>query len=261
MSKHSARRTGVETVMKKGTALAGCALVLSAACAAAQIDTSGQWRYSVTPYLWTLSIHGRVGVGPVATDANVKFYEIWDALRFAAMGDAEVRHGRLFGSADVIYASVGKTDVIAIRGDTGTLTLTLKISIIQGVGGYTIVGDNKWAVDLLGGVRLWNVHPALDVDLTRRPSNPHSIERGWPDATAGLRVRALPYKKLHVVIGGDGGGGSHGTWQAYGTVGYDVWSKVALGAAYRYLSVNYEDNLFLLDVRLRGPVFGATIHW
>ena len=54
---------------------------------------------------------------------------------------------------------------------------------------------------------------------------------------------------------------SHGSWQAYGLVGYDAWSKVALGAGYRYLSVNYEDDLFLFDVRLRGPVVGAAIHW
>ena len=248
--------------MMRRAAVLGFALAVTGARANAQIDTTNAWRYAITPYLWALSVHGRVGVGPVAADADVSFQKIWDALRFAAMGNAEVGHGRLFGTADVIYASLGKTNVIAIRGDTGTLTLQLKLSIIQMVGGYTIAGNNKWAVDLLAGGRLWNVHPTLDVDLTRRPSNPHSIERGWPDATAGLRFRAEPYRKLHVIVGGDGGGGgSHGTWQAYGTVGYDVWSTVALGAAYRYLSVNYEDNLFLLDVKLRGPVFGASIHW
>src|SRR5215467_1453620 len=124
--------------MKKRMALAGCALALSAMRAGAQIDTTGHWRYGVTPYLWTLSVHGRVGVGPVAANTDVSFRKILDALRFAAMGNAEVRHGRLFGTADVIYASIGKTNVVAIRGDTGTLTLTLKLSIIQALGGYTI---------------------------------------------------------------------------------------------------------------------------
>ena len=44
-------------------------------------------------------------------------------------------------------------------------------------------------------------------------------------------------------------------------VGYDAWSKVALGAGYRYLSVNYETDSFLFDTRLRGLDIGAAIHW
>jgi len=248
--------------MKKRIAVIGCALFLaSASRAGAQIDTSGTWRFSVTPYGWALSLHGRVGVGPVAANADVSFRDLLKTLRFGIMAEAEARHGRLFGDIDVIYASLGKTNVVAFRGDTGTLELTGKLAIIQPVGGYTI-GDQKWAVDFYGGFRLWDVRTTLDVDVTRRPTNPHSLSRGWPDATAGFRFRWLPYQKLHVVIGGDGGGGgSHGTWHAYTLVGYDVWSKVALGAGYRYLSVNYEDNVFLFDVRLRGPLLGATIHW
>jgi hypothetical protein len=44
-------------------------------------------------------------------------------------------------------------------------------------------------------------------------------------------------------------------------VGCDFWSKVALGTGYRYLFVNYEDNAFLFDQKLRGLGLGATIHW
>ncbi len=240
-----------------------CALALATAGAraAAQIDTSGQWRFNVTPDLWALSLHGRVGVGPVATNADVSFHDLLKALRFAFMANAEVRKGRWFGNIDVIYASLGKENVIAFRGDTGNLELTQKMSIIQPVGGYTI-GNQKWSVDFLGGFRAWDLKTTIDVDVTRRPTNPHSIDRGWPDATAGFRFHWLPYQKLRVLAGGDGGGGgSHGTWQAYGLVGYDVWSRVALGAGYRYLFVNYEDNNYLLDADLRGFGLGASIHW
>ena len=263
MSNDSVRRAGGKrrAVTKKGMVLACCALVFSAARGGAQIDTTGQWRYSVTPYGWLLSLHGRVGVGPVAANADVSFRDLLKTLRFGFMVESEVRHGRWFGAMDVMYASLGKENTIAFRGDTGTLELSGKLAIIQPVGGYTI-GNKTWAVDFLGGFRQWDMRTTLDVDVTRRPSNPHTLSRGWPDATAGLRFRALPYKKLHVIAGGNGGGGgSHGTWQGYAMVGYDAWSKVALGAAYRYLSVNYEDDVFLFDARLRGPAIGATIHW
>jgi hypothetical protein len=229
--------------------------------AGAQVDTSGDWHFNVSPYLWALSIHGRVGVGPVAANADVSFDDLLKALRFAFMAEAEARHGRWFGGIDVIYASVGKEAVVAFRGDTGTLELTAKLAIIQPIGGYTI-GNQKWAADFYGGFRQWDMRATLDVDVTKRPTNPHSLDRGWPDATAGFRVRGLPYHKVHVLLGGDGGGGgSHGTWHAYGFAGYDVCSKVAIDAGFRYLFVNYEDNNFLWDVKLRGPVVGATIHW
>jgi hypothetical protein len=119
-----------------------------------------------------------------------------------------------------------------------------------------------WAVDFLGGFRYWDLKTTIDVDVARRPTNPHSISQSWFDATVGARFRATPYKKVHVVIGGDGGGGgSHGTWQGYVTAGYDVWSKVALGAAYRYLSVNYETDRYLFDTRTKGFGLGASVHW
>jgi hypothetical protein len=249
--------------MSKRLAWIGCALALTtgSARASAQIDTSGQWRFNVTPYGWLISLHGRVGVGPVATNADVSFHDLIKTLRFGVMANGEVRYGRWFGNIDVIYASLGKENVVAIRGDTGTLELSGKISIIQPVGGYTI-GSQKWSVDFLGGFRAWDMRTTLDVDVTKRPTNPHSIDRGWPDATAGLRFHWLPYQKLRVLVGGDGGGGgSHGTWQAYTVVGYDVWSKVALGAGYRYLFVNYEDSRYLFDVDVRGFGIGANIHW
>src|SRR5262249_55948195 len=118
-------------VMKKRIAVIGCALFLaSASRAGAQIDTSGTWRFSVTPYGWALSLHGRVGVGPVAANADVSFRDLLKTLRFGIMAEAEARHGRLFGDIDVIYASLGKTNVVAFRGDTGTLELTGKLAII-----------------------------------------------------------------------------------------------------------------------------------
>jgi hypothetical protein len=240
-----------------------CTLTLAGAStrAAAQIDTSGHWRFNVTPYLWMSSLHGRVGVGPVATDVNISFRDLLKSLKFGIMGYAEARRGPWMAGFDGIYASLGNEAVFAIRGDTGQLELKQKETIIQPVGGYTI-GNQKWAVDFLGGFRYWDLSTTIDVDITRRPTNPHSITQSWVDATVGARFRAVPYRKVHVIVGGDGGGGgSHGTWQGYAMAGYDVWSNVGLGAAYRYLSVNYESDRFLFDTRTRGFGLGAYIHW
>jgi hypothetical protein len=71
----------------------------------------------------------------------------------------------------------------------------------------------------------------------------------------------VPIEKLHVLAAADGGGGgSKDTWQALGSVGYDLSTKWILGLAYRVLSVNYDRDNFLFDTRLKGFVVGATYH-
>jgi hypothetical protein len=243
-----------------GGALA-LSIVSASARAGAQIDTSHIWRFDVTPYGWATSLDGRVGVGPVATNVDLSFHDILKHLKFGFMVYGEARHGPWFFGSDIIYASLGDENVFAIRGDTGQLELRQKEWIVQPVGGYTI-GNEKWALDFLGGFRYWDLSTTIDVDVTRRPTNPHTISQSWVDATVGARFRAVPYKKVHVVVGGDGGGGgSHGTWNLYGMAGYDVWSKVALGLGYRYLFVNYESDRFLFDTKTKGLALGASIHW
>src|SRR5262249_26973527 len=144
------------------TLVSGAALVWAGGKpATAQIDTSGNAQYAITPYLWALSLHGRVGVGPVAANNDISFGDIWRALRFATMINGEVRYNHFVGTVDLIYASLGKEAVVAFRGDTGTLELTGKIAILQPLGGYSI-GNQKWSVDFLGGFRQWFLKPTLD---------------------------------------------------------------------------------------------------
>jgi hypothetical protein len=109
-------------------------------------------------------------------------------------------------------------------------------------------------------MRYWNLSTSLDVTGSRL-SNERSMTQQWVDATGGARLSWMPHEKVHLVAAGDGGGGgSKGTWQAYGSLAYDAWSKWRLGLAYRALGVNYDRNNFLFDTRLKGFVIGATYH-
>jgi opacity protein-like surface antigen len=226
--------------------------------ASAQLDSTNHWRYGVTPYLWLTGLSGRVGVGPVAANVDLGAHAILDLLKFGLMGTAEARKGPWVVGADGIYASLGAGRTVAFRGDTGRLELTQSQTIIQPTGGYT-VGAHTWAVDILGGFRYWHLSASLDVDRTRRPSNERSGSRQWVDATGGFRFRWLPTEILHVVAAADGGGGgARSTWQAYGSLGVDPWSHWTLGAAYRWLSVDYDHNNFLYDTDMKGFILGAT---
>ena len=147
--------------------------------------------------------------------------------------------------------------MFAFRGDTGQLKLK-QSEMIQPTGGYTI-GDDNWAVDFVGGFRYWHLGSSIDVDLARRPSNKHSGSRDWFDATGGARFRLAPMPKTRVVLYADaGGGGAHSDFQAYGSVGYDVWTRWTISVNYRWIGVDYDSDKFLFDTDLKGFLVGVT---
>lgn len=225
----------------------------------AQVLTDDNWHYAVTPYAWITGLTGDVGVRRLQSDVDLKPWEVIKHLQFGFMAAGQARKGPYGIGLDAIYAKLGDAKALAVRGDTGALDLTQRMTIIQPTGGYTI-GDSTWSVDFLLGMRYWNLSTSLDVTGTRL-SNERSKTQQWVDATGGARLNWTPYDKLHVVASADGGGGgSKGTWQALGSLGYDAWSKWRLGVAYRVLSVDYDRNNFLFDTRLKGFVVGATYH-
>jgi len=232
-------------------------------CSHAQVaaQTAPEWTFSVTPYFWTTGLHGDVGVRRLATHVDLSFSDILDALKFGAMGYGEARYQSYVFGLDGIYVSVGGTKAIAFRSDTGVFSLGLKETMLQPTFGYT-VGRSDWSVDGLLGIRYWHLSADLDVDRTRRPSNERSGSLGWADATAGLRFHWMPIDRLRVTAGGDGGGGgSRGTWQAYGSVGADPWSWLTLALGYRGLGVNYDHDAALFDVTMQGLLISAAFRF
>lgn len=223
----------------------------------AQLSTSDPWRYGITPYAWLTGLSGTVGLGPVATSVDLSAADVLDMLKFGIMATGEARKGPWLILADGIYANLGAGRTLAIRGDTGALNLTQRETILQPTAGFTY-GDETNGIDFLAGFRYWNLGSTLDVDRPRQ-SNQHSMTQQWVDATGGFRIRFTPVERVRVVAAADiGGGASRNTWQGYGSLGYDAWSKWTLGFAYRVLDVDYDRNNFLFDTRTQGMIIGAT---
>jgi len=239
-------------------ALVTCSALRSAG---AQLDTTDRTHLSVTPYAWLSGLTGDVGARDVAVHVDASFADVVKALKFAASATAEARRGPWLGSVDALYVSVGGERSVAIRGDTGSFALTQHQTMIQPTAGYSVAGNAQWALDLLAGARYWNLGVTLDVDRPRA-SNERSGSRAWVDAVVGARFRMTPAPRVHIVVGGDaGGGGSKSTWQVHGSAGYDVWSVVTVGVAYRSLDVNYDRDNLLFDTRTHGPLIGATFRF
>jgi hypothetical protein len=221
---------------------------------------SSQWHFVIAPYGWLTGLNGRVGVGPIATNADLGPGQILGAIQGAAMGYVEVRRGPWVLGVDGIYAKLGANKVIAFRGDTGSFTLTIRETILSPTVGYSI-GDSTWTVDFVAGARYWNLNAGLDV-ARPRASHEFSGTRPWTDAIGGLRFRWVPLENVRVMAAADGGaGGSHSTWQGVASVGYDAWSTGTVSLAYRILKVDYDHDNFLYDVRMNGFLIGVTFRF
>jgi hypothetical protein len=233
--------------------------LLSSMTAHIGAQTTPEWKFTITPYFWMAGLDGKVGVGRVATDVDESFSDIIDALQFAVMGTANARYRSYVFGIDGMYIATGDVKTIAFRGDTGSLTLNQKETMIQPTVGYTFLSASS-GFDVLVGLRYWKLRAELNVDpLTNRPPNQRSGSKSWVDGTAGVQAHWNPQQIVRVTLGGDiGAGGSRWTWQAYGGAGVDVATWCTLGLYYRGLSVDYDHDDFLFDTNTHGFLIGAT---
>ncbi len=83
----------------------------------------------------------------------------------------------------------------------------------------------------------------------------------WVDPFVGMRVRHFITDRVYLAALADVGGfgaGSELTWNAGGGVGVEVGENFALEFFYRYMSVDYDDDI-LFDVDMSGLFLGAKI--
>jgi hypothetical protein len=80
----------------------------------------------------------------------------------------------------------------------------------------------------------------------------------------GARMLFPLSSKVLITIWGDGGGwgaGSELDYQIVGALGFKVSRKFTVGAAYRYLYVNYRPSNFIFNAAMSGPAVGLTYNF
>lgn len=244
-----------------GVALAS--LTLFASHASAQSATTAPseegWQVEVMPYLWGSSVVGPVGIGNRTADVDASFSNILSHLRFAAMGFADVRRGRVLVLADTLY-----TDQRGQQATPGPLFSSVdpqqRMFLLTSEGGYRIVDTDDTWFDVLGGIRYWHLRSELQFQPGVLPGINLQASRGWVDGIVGVRAkRALARSWWASGYGDLGAGGSKSTYQVLGNIGVDIHDHYALLFGYRYLKVDYDKDDFLFNPAMKGPLFGFTI--
>jgi opacity protein-like surface antigen len=234
-------------------AAAGVVLVLASIPAAAS-----EWQHELAPYVWGSAMEGTVGIGPVSAEAEMSFSDILDDLEFGFMGMYRASRDRYSITVDAIYMGLGAAE----KGPGGALKADIDVDQIglEADFGYA-VGDR---VTLFGGLR----YVSLDADLrvTGPLGNELSAgeEQDWVDPVVGA-IYSWPFADQWTLnLRGDIGGfgvGSDFAWQGMATLRWQVSPRTALGLAYRYLDMDYEDgkgsNYFKYDMATSGPAMGV----
>lgn len=252
-------------MMARATADAIALLLVATAGAEADDD----WRFQVTPYLWgagsASEIRPRAG-GPTY-ESDMSFGDIFDRLDGAFFLTASARYKRFVVSGDLTWVSLS---------DDGSITGVLPVPVsVEGdltqtfqtlTAGYTVVARPKGALDIVGGLRAWQIDASASAEARIAPNYAlgasTSRNLSWVDPIVGVRGRLELAPKWSVTGYGDVGAyDGRTTWQAFATLNYRVSGAFYVSAGYRHMALDYDDGDTRLDLDMGGPVIGATLRF
>ena len=217
-------------------------------------------------FFWAAGLNGSVGVhglGPANIDLD--FDQIFNHIDWSpppVMLDGEARYDRYAVFSEFIYL-----ELEAEGTSPGPFHISakdeLKVFLWTFGGSYRVVDQGPATLDVLVGGRLWS----LDQDLTisgpfRTREASHS--KTWVDPLIGVSGSVDLGNNFGLHAEGDVGGFGAAAkidWQVQATLQYHYNDSVTLEAGYRYLAVDYDDDGFVWDVSMHGPVIGVNFRF
>jgi hypothetical protein len=186
-------------------------------------------------YMWLAGIDGTIGAGQaknVAVDA--KFTDLAQYLDFSIAGYFEIRRPKYILGTDLFWVNLGATRTAHINGSNVDVDLNFKQTIGALGGAYRLTPK----LDLWLTGRLY----ALKTSQTFQGVDQSSHSKTWGDVYVGARYH-LDLGERWVVVGRADVGAGGSNLAVYGNlaVGYQFTPMFTLGAAYRVLSLDYED--------------------
>jgi hypothetical protein len=227
--------------------------------------TAGGWNFALTPYIWFAGIEGEVasvsGLSPVSVDAG--FDDLIENADIAFMLAAEVRRGRFGIVTDLTYLSLSTDGATPgpVFGDAEVDTSTFFATV---AGFYQVVAGERISLDVLAGARVWYVDTEIALSAGLLPARSVQDDEVWADPLIGLRWHGHLGRGFFLGGAADIGGfgvASDSTWQLLGTLGYQFNDRFSVRAGYRRLEVDYENDGFVWDVEMSGPIVGATFRF
>ena len=227
--------------------------------------TGAGWTFTATPYVWFAGMKGDLGtisgVPPAEVDAS--FSDIIENTDVALMLAAEARRDRWGLLLDLVYLDLS-ADADTPGPLFGGADLESKTLFATIGAAYRMVEHGRLSADAIAGARLWYADTELEFSAGLLPARSADDDEFWADPVIGLRGRVDLGRGFFLASFADVGGfgvGSDLTWQIGSTVGYQIKDWLWVRAGYRQLHVDYEDDGFVFDVKMSGPILGVGVRF
>jgi hypothetical protein len=263
-------------------AFCGLATLLPASAGAQASAPPGEWKFSLTPYLWMPTVGSTVqytlpasaGGGTATVEKDPGDY--LSNLDMALMLSGEARKGRSAIFTDFIFLDFSNESgqVKTLGGPGGMVQVPVNVNTTTGLKGgvwqlaasHNFSQSSTSSFEVLGGFRYLKLESAVTWQLAGplgafpQAGSAKQTAELW-DAIVGVRGKAKLDANWFVPWYLDAGAGdSKLTYQAMAGIGYAFeWGDLLL--AYRHLSYEQKDSKPIQELQMSGVALGATFHF
>jgi hypothetical protein len=246
-------------------------VVLLAAAPSSAVDGARpeSWKFELDLHGWvpeqnvtlTTGDELTIGIGDVLSEFDATFQGLFKARK---------DRWRLF--AEALYVNLTNDDVGTVTRPVGRLGIPAEISvdysqktwIVTAGVGYNLIDEDRWTLDVFGGLRYTWLHVGVGFDfetrlldrpieLDGRRMNLDGIVAGGGGVLLGDRWYARYYADV-------GTGDTDLTWTAQGVVAYR-FASVDAYAGWRYQEWNGIGDDLIRDASGSGPIVGVRFRF
>lgn len=221
----------------------------------AMAETS-EWQWQVTPWLWGAGMKGDVGAfrGVPAIHVDKSFNDILKETRFSGFIEFSGQRDRFIVDTELMYIRTKETR----SGNGEKLYLRTNQFIATIAPGYRIFDAPAYSLDLLAGVRYWDINNSLNLRGSKI-SGRYEEGISWCDGMAGLRGWYALTEHWSLLTKADVGfGGSRKTWQFTGALTYQIAPDIAFSTGWKTMRVDYQRDGHTYNTTMNGPLLAVT---
>ncbi|CAH0299956.1 hypothetical protein [Roseomonas sp. CECT 9278] len=192
------------------------------------------------------------------------FGDIFGTTKFSCMGLPDARRGNISIVTDIMYLNLQQgVPVPGLGAYSGGSARTQSVEV-SAIGLYTVADGSAGRIELGGGVRGWWFDTELTLDAGRLPGRTQNASTSWVDPVISARGVLRLSDRFSLTAYGDIGGfgvGSVFTWQAFGTVDYQVTESISVSAGFRWIHIDYDKGSTNIALNMGGPIIGTNLRF
>lgn len=233
------------------------AVILFTGCSSAFASDGEGWQNEVTIYAWLAEISGSI---PVQVDGSQEISydaeDILDSLEGVFMGGYAGYYQKFSVIVDLLYMAVDGDGSTSIPSGTATADLDIDSWVFSAGVGYEVMKSDNAMMSVVAGLRYLDLE--VETDLSRNGTQVHGMSGSQDllDGLIGLRGFIKLNENWFLPYYADiGTGDSDYSYNLFAGIGYQFgWGDVRFG--YRHLAIEMEDEKFMEDMTVSGPILG-----